>query len=218
MTGNDATRRPPSAAALEAYLERLDAALAGAPASERREILLETRSHVLERTERSPERTVAEVLAELGTPTEYARQFLADDLVESSTTAASGARPTASAAVDDAGAAPTHDGVLLGLARLATGRWTRLPIFVSVVGAYAVAVFTFVLALGKLAEPHATGLFVRTVGSHRYVAIVWSDPYAQGRDVLGYWLVPLALLVSLAIHLAASALFRRLLRGAAPAL
>jgi hypothetical protein len=41
---------------------------------------------------------------------------------------------------------------------------------------------------------------------------VLSDPNHGGRDVLGYWLVPLALLVAVGTHLALSALLRRVLR------
>lgn len=178
-------------AALEAYLARLRAELAGVPAAERQEILLETRSHVLERTGRPPARGVDEVLAELGPPAEYARQFLPE--VE---------------------AAPPHrPGTLGGLAWLATGRWTALPLLFAVVLAYGVAAFTFLFAVSKLLEPNATGVYTSDAQGRRGLMIVWSDPTHGGHEVLGMWLVPLALLVSLAIHLLMSTLLRRFFRA-----
>ncbi len=153
---------------------------------------METRSHVLERTRRSPSISVEEVLAELGSPAHYARQFLPDD---------------------DPAPRPERPVVLHGLARLTDGGWTRVPLLLLVLAAYAVAVVAFVLGVWKLVEPNATGLWVNDLGGgRRTVELVASDPNRKGREVLGYWLVAIALSISIAIHLAMSALLRRLLR------
>lgn len=189
MNGTDARR---SSAGLERYLSRLEAELAAVPAPDRREILLETRSHVLERTSRSPSRSVEDILAELGPPEDYARQFLAEPEPRRT------ARP----------------GALRGIARLATGRWTTLPLFFVVIGAYAVAALAFAIGVWKLIEPNGTGLLINDFGGgRRSVHLVVSDPRQQGREVLGYWLVPIALGISVGIHLAMSALLRRVLRS-----
>jgi hypothetical protein len=185
------TRDAGQMATLESYLARLNVALGKVPAADRQDILLETRSHVVELTRRSPSRTVDDVLAELGSPEVYARRFLSND------EPLPPPRPTA----------------LRGLARLATGRLRTLPLFAVVVGAYAIAAFTFLFAIAKLMEPNATGLFVNNVDGHRQVLLVWSDPRAKGRDVLGYGIVPIALLISVSIHLVMSALLRRVLRN-----
>ncbi|MFN2566744.1 MAG: hypothetical protein ABR499_17240 [Gemmatimonadaceae bacterium] len=177
--------------ALDRYLVRLEAELRNVPPADRREILLETRSHVLERTSRAPSRSVKEVLAELGPAEEYARQFLPDSEPQQTD------RP----------------GVLRGIAYLATGRWTTLPLFFVVIGAYAVAALAFAIGVWKLVEPNATGLWITDLGGgRRSVGLVVSDPNQKGREVLGYWLVPLALGISVTIHLAMSALLRRVLR------
>jgi uncharacterized membrane protein len=193
MTGRERpaeASRAPGPPGLDAYLARLEGALAPLPAAERQEILLETRSHVVEQLRRAPDRGAADVLAELGPPEAYARQFLPEP--------------------DEPRPGPPA-GTLHRLARLATGGLRTIPLLFLVVSAYAVALFAFLLALNKLLEPEATGLFFELRGK-RGVMFVLSDPNHGGRDVLGFWLVPLALLVSLAIHLAMSALLRRVLR------
>ena len=184
-------REAPATDSLESYLARLEAALAPVPTADRQDILMEMRSHVVERTRRAPFRSAEEVLAELGPPEAYARQFLPEEEV-----AAPARRPDS----------------LRGIARLATGGLAKLPLLFVVVAAYAIALFTFLLAVAKLMEPDATGLFVSNTPAGRSVMLVWSHPNHGGRDVLGYGLVPLALLISIAIHLAMSALLRRVLR------
>jgi hypothetical protein len=189
-------------AALDTYLARLDAALAPLPAAERRDILLETRSHVAERTRRDPAGSVEAVLAELGPPEAYARQFLPEPDVP---------RPVS----PERPSAPPSD-ALRAIARLATGGWTRLPLLFVVALAYGVAGFSLLLALWKLVEPDATGIWVHQAGQRRSVQLMVSDPNRPGREVLGYWLVPIALGITAAIHLVMSALLRRLLRRDAP--
>ena len=181
------------APALEAYLSRLDTALAALPDAERREILLETRSHAIERTHRTS-RDVAAVLSELGPPEAYARRFLAER---------------------DAGPAPPpppRPDSLRAIARLATGGWTRLPLLFVVVLAYGAAAGLVIVAVWKFFEPDAVGLWGGQVGVRNRWAVGVSDPNMPGRELLGYWIVPVALVIAAAIHLVMSALLRRLLR------
>ena len=51
---------------LETYLTRLDSALGDLSSEDRREILLETRSHVTERAQRDSSLTIEEILDDLG--------------------------------------------------------------------------------------------------------------------------------------------------------
>jgi len=180
--------------ALNAYLARLQAELAALPAEDRREILLETRSHVLERTGRSPGRGVDDVLAELGTPQAYARQFLPEEQIPA--------------------APPVRGpGALGGLARLATGRWTALPLLMAVVFAYSIAALVFFIGMVKLFDPRATGIYTSDAHGRTGFMIVLSNPHHGGHEVLGMWLIPIALLIALAIHLLMSALLKRVLRA-----
>jgi hypothetical protein len=189
-------REAQATGALETYLAQLEAALTKVPTHERQDILLETRSHVVERTHRSPFRSVTDILAELGPPGTYAQQFLTEQT--------SPVRLSDTLRASD----PLH-----GVARLATGSWRVLPLLLFVVSAYAVAVFALFVAVSKLIEPDATGLWIHYVnGERRSISFVLSDPRQPGREVLGYALVPLALLVALTIHVAMAALLRQVLR------
>jgi hypothetical protein len=198
VSAADPGRRSP----LDTYLQRLDAALARVPEGERREILLETRSHVVERTGRYPTPDVESVLAELGPPEEYARRFL----------------PAEEGLGTPAGPAPAappsrRRGALYHLARMAAAGWTSLPLLFLVAAAYGVALIAFVVGVDKLLEPEATGFFVQRVGGKVVAAnVVVSSPYHPGRDELGYWLVPIAFGLAIAIHLGVSAILRRAYR------
>jgi hypothetical protein len=175
---------------------RLDSALARLPAAQRREILLETQSHVADQARRSPMLSVPEILHELGAPDEYARTFLVDG-----------------------NPAPTRKlGALHGLARLATGPWTGIPLLLFVVFCYSVGVLALLIALAELLEPETTGLFVHRLPVGRDISFVVSGPVdpTRGPDLLGAWLIPMGVGLALLIHLAMSALLRRVLPASTP--
>jgi hypothetical protein len=190
VPGNDTV----ASTALQQYLTRLDTALAGLSDKERREILLETRSHVAEQARRSPMLSVPEILEELGPPEAYAQTFLVDR------------KPTP--------AALHRPGVLHGLARLATGSWIALPLLLFVLSCYSVAVLMLFIAVNELQEPETTALVVRHDSAGRTVAFAVSDPTIAGKgdDVLGWWLIPISLALAAIIHLAMRALLARVLR------
>jgi hypothetical protein len=184
---------PERAGILASYLGQLNAALAALTPDERQEILLETRSHVLDRWQREPSRRMERVLAELGPAREYARQFLPD-------------------AVEP----PPPPGPP-ALARLVTGGVRTLPLLFVVVGAYSVAMLLLLAAVTELVDPTATGLYVGGGPRGRGFQLVLSDPAPSGRDVLGPWFAPAALALAVAIHLLLVRLLRRVLRTAPPA-
>jgi hypothetical protein len=194
-------------AALEDYLARLEAALAAVPAAERREILLETRSHVLEQASRSPARGVAAVLAELGPPESYARQFVGDE--PHATTAPAPPAPTPR----DASASST----LHGLARLGAGGWRRLPMLLLVLTGYGIAGLGVLLLISEIVDPPGTGFVIRDMpNGMRHIGFALSDTLAPGDDVFGAWFAPLLVLLIAAIHLGIRALLRRELRRDPP--
>lgn len=195
MRSADAMHEP----TLAAYLARLDAELAGVPAGERRDILLETRSHVVEQVGRVPARRVEEVLAELGAPEAYARQFLGD---------AEAAPPPADA--------PHGSTVLFGLAQLTTRGARALPWLLVFGLLYVLAGIALLFVIGELIDPAGTGVFVQPrPDAPPRVLVVISGEEGTGGDVLGRALVPVGLLVAGAVHLGARALLRRLLRSRA---
>jgi len=187
------TPHPGETAPLRVYLARLEAALASAPAAERREIVLETQSHVLERVHRSPWEPVEGVLAELGAPETYARQFLPEV-------------PSPSR--------PSRPGqTLRAVAGLAAGGWATLPALLVVAALYTVAVVALFMAAWELHQPDTVGLWIGMGAEGRQVLLGSNLSGRSMREVLGGRLVPLALLVAVTVHFAVSALLRRMLRA-----
>jgi uncharacterized membrane protein len=202
--GMNTPRTEPSAH-LESYLARLDAELAGVPEADRWEILLETRSHVADRVGGPSARDVDDVLAELGPPDVYARQFLTGDLPPGLTPLIAAPAATPPTALSD-------------LAQLATGRWTSLPLLLVVVSAYAIAVLALVLAVSKVLEPASLGLWIADApggGGSRFFFGV-TDRAHEGREVLGYWVIAPLLLIAAAIHFGVSRLLKGVVRRPAP--
>ena len=173
---------------LESYLRQLESELAGLSRDERTEIVLETRSHVAERLQRDSSLSVDDVLSDLGEPHQYAREFLPKTSVEHE-------------------AGPVGD-----VATVVTRGWRSLPVLIIVAAGYGIAALLVFIAIAKIAEPDATGWYVRTLADHRSVGLVLSDPNHGGRDVLGYWLVAITLAGAGAIHWMISRLLRRIVR------
>lgn len=192
--------RASDAARVRRYLDELSAALAPLAADERGEIVSEAHSHIVERLAR-PEGDLDIILADLGTPREYAAAFLDSPPGTADASAAGDRPPIASpssahrpssiprAVVDAAG---------VGLVSLLR----------------AGAVVLVVAALFKLLMPRQMGLWSLPATPPTRVRLhfaVGDDVITQGREIRGLWLVPLAL--SLAAGLWALArLTRRVLR------
>lgn len=181
---------------LEWYLSRLDAQLGALSPSERREILMETRSHVSERTARFPFPSVEEVLAQFDAPEVYARQFLQDKALPAPTALQQPSRRTA----------------LQGLARLATGGWLALPVLLVVVFAYAIALTAFIVGLTKVINPADVGVWVRDVGGRTELSHAGYNAELGGREIAGYWLAVIAFGIAIAISAVVSAFLRWLAR------
>jgi hypothetical protein len=190
---------------LTVYLTRLGAALGGLPPADREEILLETRSHVLEQLGRSPNRRVADVLGELGAPEGYARQFLAEvgampgpTLEPAPPTVTAGGRPGSA--------------TLFGLAQLTTRGGRAIPWLLLFGALYVLAGVALLFVIGDLLYPTGTGVFVQPPSSPKpHIWVVVAESGAPGIDLLGRAIIPIGLLIVAAIHLAARAMLLRVL-------
>jgi hypothetical protein len=185
----DAERR------IEAYLGRLRGRLRGVKEDEVREIVDELRSHILDKAAANGEITAAGVeaaLAALGSPEELASQYMTDNLLARAEVSRSPVR------------------ILKSLFR-----WASLSVagfFVllgAILGYFFGAVFILVAAL-KPFHPHSAGLWIFPNGSGDFemsFRLGFGIPPAGGRDVLGWWIVPIGLLagcglVMLTTHIA----------------
>jgi hypothetical protein len=162
---------------MEAYLERLRGALGGVNESEVREIVEELRSHILEK---ATDGDVDAVLAALGSPEQLAGRYLTDSLL--------------------ARAEVSRSPVLL-LRNLF--RWASLSLagsFVllgSVVGYFTGGVFLLV-ALCKPFHPKNAGLWTYrdSAGDLGFsFRLGYGNAPGVGADLLGWWIVPVGLLV-----------------------
>ena len=178
------------------YLRRLRAGLSPLPESEREEIVRETAAHVLDRVEGTGDAARARaVLDELGEPEAYAARFV--DNYRISSALASGS-PLALAG-----------GVVRGLGR---GLWAFLGGLVVLV-LYSLAAGFFAVGLVKPVKPEQTGLFVGP-GLLPFALGIFENPPAPGvREVLGYWVVPLAIGAGALVMLLANRFARAYLRS-----
>ncbi|MGE8227210.1 MAG: HAAS signaling domain-containing protein [Stenotrophomonas sp.] len=77
---------------------------------------------------------------------------------------------------------------------------------------YSIAIACLLLAVAKVLQPSLVGAWSANGGNS--VAVTWSgSPYPQAKEVLGYWLVPIALLASLWCAVLTRRVLRVLRRG-----
>lgn len=168
---------------IDAYLEKLRKGLRGVSAAEAHDIVEELRSHILDKAGSRGEITAAAVepvLAALGSPEELATQYRTDDLL--------------------ARAEKSRSPLLLVRALM---QWARLSIAGILVSlACACGYFLggcFILgALLKPIHPHTAGLWSLPGDADSYslsLSLGFGDaPPIGGRELLGWWIIPLGLL------------------------
>lgn len=154
---------------IEQYLERFRAMLRGLTPAKAEEVVVELRSHLLER---SASGGVSEAIASLGEPKTLARQYLEDDTVAR-------ARCARSPIV-----------LLNSLILLQRGSaMGRAVLFLCAFG-YAWAIALAAAAVEKILSPRDVGFWIGT-GLPR-LTIDGATP--QGfHEILGWWIVPLGL-------------------------
>lgn len=184
---------------VQSYLKRLRWALSHLPAEDREEIVTETRAHF---SERMAQGTGFEtVAASFGDPEAYARRFLEN--YEISVALSSGSTPR-----------------MMGAALKAIGR--GVGSFFAVLGLvtlYLTALVFVVIAVLKPLMPEHTGLwvgdglFLMGVVSEKTVAgMGMAGEYANAREVLGYWIIPLSLVAGAVVYLLSNTMLRRFLK------
>jgi uncharacterized membrane protein len=178
------------------YLRRLRAGLAPLPEGEREEIVRETAAHLLDRVgpdgaAASPERA----LAELGEPEAYAARFVSNYRISSAL--ASGSPVALASQV---------------LRLLGTSAWAFCG-GTAVLIVYAFAFAMLVVAVAKPIVPSQAGLFLGPKFGDFSLGIMDPASRVGAREVLGYWLIPLALIAGALLLLLAKRLSRAYLRS-----
>ena len=172
---------------VEAYLGRLRQLLRGMNAEDAREIIDELRSHLMDRVAATGEATDAGVdaaLAALGSPEELANEYMTHNLL----------------ARAEASRSPVR--ILESLFRWASLSVAGFFVLVSsVMGYFLGTVFLLVAAL-KPFHPQTAGLWLLrgSAGDPEIsIRLGFGTVPATGRDVLGWWIVPIGLLAGCAV-------------------
>jgi uncharacterized membrane protein len=182
----------------DAYLLRLRAALRGLPDSEIEEILREIRGHILERQEggdRGDSERLPQILCELGSPEDIGALYRTEALVAR-------ARATFSPVL-----------ILGSAVRLATKSLIGfLSLMLGLVGYVTAAGFLW-CAGAKPFLPDRIGLWR---SQYRFsMGIIPPSEHAQ--ELLGWWIIPVGLILGITVIVVTTALLRWMLRYALPA-
>ncbi len=173
---------------IDAYLLALRKQLRELMDEDVNDIVEEIRAHILDKTSGDgPRDTVASTLAALGTPEELASRYRTDELLKR-------AQITRSPLVS-----------LRSLFRWATLSFAGLVVLVVSVFGYSLGGGLVIIGALKLIWPRATGFWMEFYpdGSPKSASGGFGSGYASqpppGREVLGWWLVPVGLILGTAL-------------------
>jgi hypothetical protein len=87
--------------------------------------------------------------------------------------------------------------------------WLLAPFLLA---GYAMVALMLLVAITKISAPESTGLWMYYVDGVRHFAGGINTGGMRGREVLGYWLVVIPLVIATLLHLGLSGLFRLVTR------
>jgi uncharacterized membrane protein len=179
------------------YLRRLRYALAPLPAEERSEIVREARSYFLDRMEGAgdPATAFLRAVEGLGAPEEYAGAFVDDYQI---TVAVSGG----------SGVAMLRQGLRMVErgAKALVGFALLLPLF-------AVAGALVLIAILKPVFPENVGAWFAPELGVMGIGFVTAETAASAPDLLGYWIIPVNLMLAVLLYRLGTALLKPFLRS-----
>jgi hypothetical protein len=168
---------------VEAYLGRLRRRLRGINDEDVRDILEELRSHILEKSAASGAVTAAGVdaaLAALGSPEELASQYTTDDLLAQAEVSRSPVR------------------IMQSLLRWASLSVAGFFVLLGSVVGYFLGVAFILCAVLKPLHPQTAGLWALADPAGDFtisLRLGFGSAPVGGKDVLGWWIVPIGLVV-----------------------
>jgi Protein of unknown function (DUF1700) len=168
---------------IEAYLSRLRARLRGMNGENTREIVEELRAHIIDKAAASGDVTASGVeaaLAALGSPEELASQYMTDDLL----------------ARVEVSRSPLS--ILRSLFRWASLSVVGFFVLLGSMVGYVLGSSLILCALLKPFHPRSAGLWASRDSTGDLLLSIrlgFGSAPASGRDVLGWWIVPIGLLV-----------------------
>lgn len=172
---------------IDIYLSRVRKCLPGIDERDIREIVEELRSHILEKAESGGEASTAQVdavLAALGSPEELANEYLTDNLLARAETSRS----------------PWH--IVAIFTRWASLSFAGFFVLVGSVIGYFLGIVFILVAILKPFHPQSAGLWLLPNGAGGddvSLRLGFGSVPPAGRDMLGWWIIPLGLLVGCAV-------------------
>ena len=180
----------------ETYLTQLERELQPMPAEERAKILQEIGGHLAERAEVGPQMLHA-TIAQLGTPRDLARSFIEDF-------ALSGALKKGPSLM-----------ILIAMLPRAIRSLTALVICAAGCALYAFTLAFAIIAVWKPISPRNVGVWLDASGHLVDGGVIYGIPNTMP-EVLGWWIIPLALVCAAGCYGVATVVMRwggRLLLG-----
>ena len=168
---------------IEAYLTRLSLGLRGLSRDDINEIVEELRGHILERATLDGEVSAAGVqaaLANLGNPERLAHEYVTDNLL----------------ARAEVSGSPWQ--ILHRLFRWASFSFAGFFVLLGAVSGYLLGCTLMSCAVFKTIHPHTAGLWVygRSASDLTFsLRMGFGGPLPGARELLGWWIVPIGLLV-----------------------
>jgi len=168
---------------IDAYLTRLRSRLRGIDEQDIHEIVEELRGHILDKSGVNGEEgtidKVGETLDALGSPEQLAGEYLTDNLLARAEVSRSPAR------------------ILGVLFRWASLSMAGFFVFLGSIVGYCLGIAFVLCALLKPIHPQTAGLWIYPTGGEDSVSLRlgFGSAPTDGRDVLGWWIVPIGLVV-----------------------
>ena len=185
---------------LEDYLQKLKEVLKPLPEKERDEIVLEIKGHIQERMAQSSQaesdiEALKNALTRLGKPEEYAFEFVTDYLL--------------SKGIERKHAGMIFKGLLRWGCNTLVGFFYSLFFFVS----YLISVSFVFVGIMKPIFPEQVGFFLRDGRFENFGLIMGVTDNPNMQEVLGYWIIPIALVIGIAWFFVTTWLLKKVIRN-----
>ena len=177
------------------YFKRIRKSLNRAPHKISDELILELKSHLYESFEEDKEKSesnrLLNAIERMGDPDEFLKPIIADKLLI------------------DASKSFNPKSIFYGIYYNLYGGIARVFLALILWAGYLIAFFFSALAVLKIFFPQRTGLFYSDKGVY-YLGFMET---AAGKDVLGYYFIPIALLISAVLFWILTKLLRLIIRN-----
>lgn len=191
---------PESKKLLEDYLQKLNEVLRPLPEKERAEIVLEIKGHIQERMAQSSQaegdtEALRNALIRLGKPEEYGSEFVTDYFL--------------SQGIERKHAGMIFKGLLRWGCNTLVGFFYSLFFFAS----YLISASFVLVGIMKPIFPEKVGFFMRNGRFENFGLIMGVTDNSNMQEVLGYWIIPIALVIGIAWFFVTTWLLKKVIRN-----